>query len=94
MCRHFPLALHHPKEDQHLFHRLRERTDEFNAELDELERQHHRDDQLVAELAQRVETLARRPGRAGGSGRDARAGGGSAAPTPASCGTTWAARKA
>jgi nucleotide-binding universal stress UspA family protein/hemerythrin-like domain-containing protein len=54
----FPLALHHPKEDEHLFRRLRERTDSVNAELDELQRQHHRDHQLVAELAAQVESLA------------------------------------
>ncbi len=54
----FPLALHHPKEDQHLFKRLRERSSEVDAELDELERQHHRDHQLVAELATMVEALA------------------------------------
>jgi nucleotide-binding universal stress UspA family protein/hemerythrin-like domain-containing protein len=54
----FPLALHHPKEDEHLFKRLRERSSEVNAELDELERQHQRDHQLVAELATLVETLA------------------------------------
>ena len=44
--RAFPVALHHPKEEQHLFKRLRERTDSVNAELDELERQHRRDQQL------------------------------------------------
>lgn len=54
----FPLALHHPKEDRHLFKRLRERSDELDTELDELERQHERDHRLVAELAQQVETLA------------------------------------
>ena len=54
----FPLALHHPKEDHHLFKRLRERTGELDAELDELEHQHHRDHQLVAELATMVEALA------------------------------------
>ena len=32
----FPLALHHPKEDEYLFRRLRERTHTMNAELDEL----------------------------------------------------------
>jgi hemerythrin-like domain-containing protein len=37
---------------------LRERTTSCNAELDELERQHARDDQLVAALAQQVEALA------------------------------------
>lgn len=54
----FPVKLHHPKEEQHLFRRLRTRTTSCNAELDELERQHLRDEQLVAALAQLVETLA------------------------------------
>jgi len=56
--RAFPLALHHPKEEQHLFRRLRERTPVVNAELDELERQHERDRQLVDEIATLVEALA------------------------------------
>lgn len=62
----FPLKLHHPKEDEHLFRRLRERTTSCHAELDELERQHRRDTQLVAALAQQVEALAAadRQGRA------------------------------
>lgn len=51
----FPLALHHPKEDEYLFRRLRERTHTTDAELDELERQHERDHQLVAELADTLE---------------------------------------
>ncbi len=54
----FPMKLHHPKEEEHLFQRLRERTTSCNAELDELERQHDRDDQLVIALAQQVEVLA------------------------------------
>ena len=54
----FPVALHHPKEDEFLFRKLRERTSEVDAELDELERQHARDRQLVAELAAMVERLA------------------------------------
>ena len=54
----FPIELHHPKEEEHLFQRLRERTTSCNAELDELERQHERDDELVAALAQQVEALA------------------------------------
>lgn len=53
----FPVALHHPKEEQHLFKRLRERTDAFDAELDELAHQHHRDEQMVAELAALVRAL-------------------------------------
>ena len=35
----FPEKLHHPKEDAYLFRKLRERTSEFDATLDELERQ-------------------------------------------------------
>ncbi|HOM13138.1 MAG TPA: universal stress protein [Rubrivivax sp.] len=57
--REFPLALHHPKEEQHLFRRLRERTDAFDAELDELGHQHHRDEAMVAELAALVDVLQR-----------------------------------
>ena len=55
----FPIALHHPKEDDYLFRRLRERTSEVDAELDELERQHERDQQLVAELAGMVDGAAK-----------------------------------
>ena len=55
----FPVALHHPKEEQYLFKQLRERTDAFDAELDELQRQHHRDEEMVAELAALVRALER-----------------------------------
>ena len=55
--RAFPVALHHPKEEQYLFRRLRERTPVVNAELDELERQHERDRQLVDEVAALVDAL-------------------------------------
>ena len=54
----FPLRQHHPKEEQHLFRLLRERTTSCHAELDELERQHLRDVELVGELAVRIDTLA------------------------------------
>ena len=54
----FPVALHHPKEEEHLFRLLRERTTSCHAELDELERQHERDRLLVAALATQVESLA------------------------------------
>jgi nucleotide-binding universal stress UspA family protein/hemerythrin-like domain-containing protein len=57
----FPVRLHHPKEDDYLFRRLRERAPQFGAELDELERQHERDKQMVAELEARV---AQEPGDA------------------------------
>ncbi|BAL24250.1 universal stress protein [Azoarcus sp. KH32C] len=51
----FPVAQHHPKEEEYLFRKLRERTSRCNAELDELERQHERDRQMVDELAVTVE---------------------------------------
>lgn len=54
----FPLRQHHPKEDQYLFRLLRERTTTCHAELDELERQHQRDVELVAALSQLVDELA------------------------------------
>jgi nucleotide-binding universal stress UspA family protein/hemerythrin-like domain-containing protein len=54
----FPVALHHPKEEEYLFAKLRSRTSQCNAELDELQRQHERDHQLVDELAAAVERLA------------------------------------
>lgn len=47
----FPVALHHPKEEEYLFRKLRERTSAVNPELDELERQHDRDEQMVRDLA-------------------------------------------
>ena len=54
----FPIALHHPKEQNYLFSKLRERTATANAELDELERQHARDEQMVADLAALVDQYA------------------------------------
>jgi nucleotide-binding universal stress UspA family protein/hemerythrin-like domain-containing protein len=59
--RDFPVALHHPKEDDYLFRKLRERTSAVDAELDELQRQHQRDEQLVAELASLVENEQTEP---------------------------------
>lgn len=59
----FSTMLHHPKEERHLFRLLRARTHAFDTELDELERQHRRDHELVADLARRVDALA----AAGGS---------------------------
>jgi len=63
--RQFPLELHHPKEEQHLFARLRARTSSCDAELDELERQHQRDHEFVAALERQVEALAAAEGDAG-----------------------------
>lgn len=53
----FPVALHHPKEEDVLFRRLRERVPSLGAELDELERQHARDREWMADLALRVDAL-------------------------------------
>ncbi|MEX3948564.1 hemerythrin domain-containing protein [Paraburkholderia sp. EG287B] len=36
----FPEQVHHPKEEQYLFARLRNRTEEFDAVIGELARQH------------------------------------------------------
>lgn len=55
----FPVAVHHPKEEAHLFSRLRERDPTLSFELDELERQHRRDQELLAGLAERLEALTR-----------------------------------
>jgi len=46
----FPEALHHPKEEVYLFRKLRLRTHELDATLDELERQHTEGSVLVREL--------------------------------------------
>lgn len=51
----FPVALHHPKETEYLFKKLRLRSNELNAELDELDRQHDIDHALVNELSAKVE---------------------------------------
>lgn len=51
----FPVALHHPKETEYLFKKLRLRSTELNAELDELDRQHDIDHALVNELSTQVE---------------------------------------
>ena len=50
----FPVVVHHPKEEAHLFSRLRERDPTLSFELDELERQHRRDQELLAGLAQHL----------------------------------------
>ncbi len=60
----FPVALHHPKEDEYLFARLRERSTALHAEIDELERQHERDRQLLAALERQVQALAAAQGDA------------------------------
>jgi hemerythrin-like domain-containing protein len=68
--RDFPSRLHHPKEDEYLFDRLRARTIEVDAELDELERQHQRDAEWIGELDALVENVARDPAAAAGLERE------------------------
>jgi nucleotide-binding universal stress UspA family protein/hemerythrin-like domain-containing protein len=50
----FPERLHHPKEDAYLFRKLRMRTKEFDATLDDLERQHVEGHQLVENLQRSI----------------------------------------
>jgi nucleotide-binding universal stress UspA family protein/hemerythrin-like domain-containing protein len=59
----FPERLHHPKEDAYLFRKLRERTSEFDATLDELERQHVDGHRLVEELARSIDAYEADPER-------------------------------
>lgn len=53
----FALTVHEPKEEDQLFRRLRARTSAANAELDELQRQHVRGRERIAELVSRVAML-------------------------------------
>ena len=48
----FPDRCHHPKEDEHLFKRLRSRTTKANTVLDELQRQHVSGARMIACLEQ------------------------------------------
>ena len=57
----FPEELHHPKEDAYLFRKLRQRTSEFDATLDELERQHVTGHRLVEELARSIDVYEASP---------------------------------
>jgi hemerythrin-like domain-containing protein len=46
----YPERLHHPKETDHLFKRLRERSDEVGAVLDKLDNEHARGEQEILRL--------------------------------------------
>jgi len=46
----FPDRVHHPKEDHHLFARLRERSEELRDTIADLERQHRKGTELVHRL--------------------------------------------
>jgi branched-chain amino acid transport system ATP-binding protein len=48
----FPDRYHHPKEDEYLFTRLRQRTHEADQVLDELEREHAQFERLLKTLEQ------------------------------------------
>ncbi|RDU99364.1 hemerythrin domain-containing protein [Trinickia dinghuensis] len=48
--REYPERIHHPKEDLHLFARLRERTEELDDVIDELESQHAQGESKVRNL--------------------------------------------
>jgi len=53
----FSFQQHHPKESEHLFPLIRQRTMTLNAELDELDHQHERDRELLQQLADDVARL-------------------------------------
>lgn len=48
----FPERLHHPKEDEYLFRKLRSRTHDADEALDRLEEQHRLGGQMIRELEQ------------------------------------------
>jgi hemerythrin-like domain-containing protein len=48
----FPDKLHHPKEDRYLFARLRQRSQEANSVLDQLEAEHVQSAKLIRDLEQ------------------------------------------
>jgi len=59
--RAFPEKLHHPKEDAYLFRKLRERTRDYDAALDQLERQHVEGNRLVDELERSIAAYEAQP---------------------------------
>jgi uncharacterized protein YdcH (DUF465 family) len=63
---HFPERLHHPREDEHLFRRLRARTHEVDDMLDRLEAEHEAGEQRLQDLR------GARPSHGGGLAGDPR----------------------
>lgn len=55
----FPEALHHPKEEKYIFSRLRALGSDLNPLIEELERQHERERQLVEALEHSLEQYER-----------------------------------
>jgi nucleotide-binding universal stress UspA family protein len=90
--RQFPVELHHPKEEAAPVSPPARAHLSCDAELDELERQHQRDHELVAALERQVEALA--PPKAPPGAGHARARRRGDRLRTRSCGTTSVARKA
>lgn len=59
--RAFPETLHHPKEELYLFRKLRERTHELDATLDELARQHREGGAAIDALEAAIAAYERDP---------------------------------
>jgi hemerythrin-like domain-containing protein len=59
--RAFPQTLHHPKEEQYVFVRLRGRSPDLDHTLDELERQHVEGATLLDAVADAIDAYERRP---------------------------------
>lgn len=68
--RAFPQALHHPKEEQYIFNRLRKHSPDLDRILDELQSQHVRGTNLLDAVADAVEGYEQRP-HTGAALRDA-----------------------
>jgi nucleotide-binding universal stress UspA family protein/hemerythrin-like domain-containing protein len=58
----FPETLHHPKEEQYIFKRLRDRSPDLDRVLDELERQHAEGGKLLGAVVDAVDAYDRQPG--------------------------------
>jgi nucleotide-binding universal stress UspA family protein/hemerythrin-like domain-containing protein len=59
--RAFPETLHHPKEEQHIFRRLRDRSPELERTLDELKQQHAEGGTLLDAVVNAVDAYDRQP---------------------------------
>ena len=60
----FPEKLHHPKEDQYVYARLRQRSPGLSTVLDELEAEHVRGRAFITELAGALDRYRRQGGAA------------------------------
>ena len=57
----FPDRIHHPKEEQYVFQLMRERSPDAESLLDTLLQQHEQEDQLIAELQQKLSAFKTDP---------------------------------